>query len=135
MKNPQIEIIIDGANFSTIDEFYDEVEKKFTKNLSWKIGRNLDAFNDVLSGGFGVFEREPIIIKWKNSAKSRNDFGYMATIKYYEEVKKYCHISAIDKINKKIALAKSQEGETLFHLIIEIIQNKERDNKITLFLE
>lgn len=49
---------IDGNNFSTLKGFYDEVERKLTKNLDWNIGRNLDAFNDVLRGGFGVYEYE-----------------------------------------------------------------------------
>jgi RNAse (barnase) inhibitor barstar len=39
-------VIIDGQNFSSLKSFYDEVEKKFTKDLGWSISRNLDAFND-----------------------------------------------------------------------------------------
>ena len=38
------------------------------------VGRNLSAFNDVLRGGFGLFEYdEPISIVWNHSAKSRHD--------------------------------------------------------------
>ena len=37
--------------------FYDEVEQVFTCGLDWKIGRNLDAFNDILRGGFGRHEQ------------------------------------------------------------------------------
>lgn len=56
--------------------FYDEVEQVFTFNLSWKIGRNLDAFNDILRGGFGRHEySDPIIIKWLNYNKSTRDLG------------------------------------------------------------
>lgn len=70
------EIIIDGNKFTTLSEFYDEVENKLTKGLDWKIGRNLDAFNDVLTGGFGVHDyEEPIQIKWINSVKSKKDLG------------------------------------------------------------
>jgi RNAse (barnase) inhibitor barstar len=72
------EIIIDGGNFATLSEFYDEVENKLTKGLDWKIGRNLDAFNDVLTGGFGVHDyEEPIRIKWINSVKSKKDLGQL----------------------------------------------------------
>ena len=67
-------IVLDGARFSNMAQFYDEVEKVFTANLTWKIGRNLSAFNDVLRGGFGVFEYdEKILLIWKNSAKSRKE--------------------------------------------------------------
>ena len=43
---------IDGRRFSNMAGFYDEVERVFTFGLDWKIGRNLDAFNDILRGGF-----------------------------------------------------------------------------------
>jgi RNAse (barnase) inhibitor barstar len=70
------EIIIDGNNFATLTEFYDEVENKLTKGLGWKIGRNLNAFNDVLSGGFGIHDNEEQIkIKWINAGKSKADLG------------------------------------------------------------
>ena len=42
------------------------------------MGRNLDAFNDVLRGGFEVFEyEENINMTWKNSEKSKKDLGSM----------------------------------------------------------
>jgi RNAse (barnase) inhibitor barstar len=67
-------IIINGKNFSTPDEFYDEVDLVLTKNLDWQTGHNLSAFNDLLSGGFGVHEYgEAITLIWKNSSKSKVD--------------------------------------------------------------
>lgn len=72
------EIIINGDKFATLSEFYDEVENKLTKGLDGKIGRNLDALNDVLTGGFGVHDyEEPIQIKWINSVKSKKDLGQL----------------------------------------------------------
>ncbi len=70
------EIIIDGNNFRTLLEFYDEVENKFTSGLDWEIGRNLNAYNDVLTGGFGVHDyQEHIKIKSINANKSKTDLG------------------------------------------------------------
>lgn len=69
--NKQV-IIIEGNNFSDIESFYDEIDSVLTKNLVWKTGHNLNAFNDLLYGGFGVFEFEDeIILIWKNFAKSK----------------------------------------------------------------
>lgn len=69
------ETIIDGNNFSNLDEFYDEIDKKFTKDLDFKTGHNLDAFNDILHGGFGVYEYdESVKVIWKNFEKSKKDF-------------------------------------------------------------
>jgi len=79
------EFVIDGKNFSTMDEFYDEVEKIFTFNLGWKIGRNLNAFNDVLRGGFGRHEDEPILIKWLSFKESERKLG-VETMKTIQEI-------------------------------------------------
>lgn len=40
--------IIDGNNFSDLEGFYDEIDKILTKDLEWKTGYNLDAYNDFL---------------------------------------------------------------------------------------
>lgn len=68
--------ILDGNNFADIENFYNEIDKLLTKNLKWKTGHNLDAFNDLLRGGFGVHEyNEPIIIRWINFDKSKENLG------------------------------------------------------------
>jgi len=119
-------ITIEGNNFSTIDTFYNEVEKKFSQNLSFKIGRNLDAFNDVLRGGFGIHEyHEPIEIIWHNSDKSRKELGYNQTISYLQAKLDTCHPTAIPEIKKQLESAQNNEGKTFFDIILEII----RDNK------
>lgn len=42
-----------------------DMREVFTCGLDWKIGRNLDAFNDILRGGFGRHEYgQPIRIQW-----------------------------------------------------------------------
>jgi RNAse (barnase) inhibitor barstar len=67
---------IDGNNFGDMLEFYDEVERKLTRDLDWNIGRNLNAFNDILRGGFGLHEyEEPLHLSWLNTVKSRKDLG------------------------------------------------------------
>ncbi len=74
-ENEKKKIIIEGKNINNILEFYDGIEKVLTKNLTWKIGRNLNAFNDILCGGFGVLEDEEIILIWKNSENSKEKPG------------------------------------------------------------
>ncbi|NCC68818.1 MAG: hypothetical protein EOM14_11630 [Clostridia bacterium] len=70
------EIIIDGSFFDDIEGFYKEIERKFTKDLSFSLGHNLDALNDILRGGFGLHKYgEPISIKWIHFSKSRLDLG------------------------------------------------------------
>lgn len=60
-----------------MDDFYDQIEEKLTSGLTWKIGRNLDAFNDVLRGGFGVHddEKDSLHIVWTYAKESRQALG------------------------------------------------------------
>jgi Barstar (barnase inhibitor) len=45
-----------------------------------KWGHNLDAFNDILRGGFGTLEGG-FILRWKNSTVSRERLGYPETVR------------------------------------------------------
>ena len=120
------EIIIDGNNFANLTEFYDEVENKLTKGLDWKIGRNLDALNDVLRGGFGIHAyEEPILIRWINADKSKKDLGQSETIKYIEQMLKKCHASNIPSVKKDLKKVKDGKGEMLFEAIVGIARGHE----------
>jgi len=122
IKLERREIIIDGSKFSNLEEFYDEMERILTKGLSWRVGRNLDAFNDLLRGGFGVHEYgEALAVRWLHAGKSREDFGYEATVQHWENVLAKCHPSNVSKIQEKIDMAKLQKGDTLFDIIAKII--------------
>jgi RNAse (barnase) inhibitor barstar len=115
------EYIIDGNSFDNLEGFYREIDRLLTKDLPWKTS-NLDGFNDILRGEFGVHEYgEPILLRWINFEKSKNDFGYEATIRYYERLLLTCHPSNREHIKKQIADAKKRIGETLMDIITEII--------------
>ena len=68
--------IIDGDNFSYLETFYDEVDRVLTKDINFKTGQNLDAFNDILCGDFGFFSyNETLKLIWTNFTKSRKNLG------------------------------------------------------------
>ena len=118
MKN----IVIDGDKFSDLEGFYSEIDKLLTKDLEWKTGHNMNAFNDLLRGGFGAHEYgESIHIKWIHFAKSRQDLGYDATKIYYQEILKKCHPSNRENIEKKLQEVKNCKGKTILDIIIDII--------------
>ncbi len=118
-------ITINGNNFSGLETFYDEIDYVFTKDLNWETGHNLDAFNDLLRGGFGVYEHEePITLIWKNIAKSKSDLGFETTKRYFEQN------IANNKLNAQFWIDKLKElingnGQTLFEIIIDIISGHE----------
>ncbi len=118
MKN----IVIDGEKFSELEGFYTEIDRLLTKDLDWKTGHSLDAFNDLLRGGFGVHEYgEELHIKWIHFAKSRQDLGYSATIAYYQNVLKKCHPTNRGHVEKLLQDARDGKGKTVLDMIIDII--------------
>ena len=124
-------IIIDGNNFSNEEEFYNEIDKLLTKDVTFKTGHNLDALYDILKGGFGVHEyNEELEITWINASKSKIDLGYKETIKHWEKILKKCLSANKENINNKLQNAKRKTGPTLFEIIIDIIQDEELNHKL-----
>ena len=63
---------IDGSRFSTLEGFYEEFTAQVIPGVNW--GKNLDALNDILYGGFGTPE-DGFTLRWKDSAVSREKLG------------------------------------------------------------
>lgn len=61
---------IDGRNFNDINGFYEEITTKILTECQESWGRNLDALNDVLSGGFGTPD-EGFILVWSHPELSK----------------------------------------------------------------
>ncbi len=69
-------VTINGNNFWDLETFYNEIDRVLTKDLDWQTGHNLNAFNDLLRGGFGVYEyEEPVKLIWINFSNSKNTLG------------------------------------------------------------
>lgn len=64
--------VIDGAAFSNLRGFFKQVSRILIPRRSW--GRNLNAFNDILRGGFGT-PTEGFVLVWKHSELSRQRLG------------------------------------------------------------
>src|ERR1700733_9809290 len=111
-------LVIDGANFSDFDGFAREFSRLLC-NYSWR--GNLDAFNDLLRGGFGTPEGG-WILRWLNSDLSRSALGYEAAVVRLERILLTCHPSNRPNVADRIRLARSSHGPTLFDEIVEIIR-------------
>ncbi|MET9230759.1 hypothetical protein [Lentzea sp. NPDC003310] len=110
-------LVVDGALFTDFDGF----AREFTKLLddhTWD--GNLDAFNDILRGGFGTPDLG-WVFEWRNSARSRVALGHPATVEWLEEVLRICHPANRDSVRTRIEAARRGEGPTLFDKIVEII--------------
>ena len=110
---------IDGANFATLDEFFEEISKKLVPEVKW--GRNLDAFNDLLRGGFGT-PSEGFILRWNNCGISRERFGYEETARELARRLTHCHPSNRRNVAKQLQAAQNQTGDTVFQWLVDIIR-------------
>ena len=109
---------LDGARFSTLEEFYEEVSRVLIPGADW--GRNLDAFNDILRGGFGT-PAGGFILRWKDSERSRTRLGHKETVRQLELRLKSCHPSNRKLVRHQIRDAKAGRGETIFDTLLDII--------------
>lgn len=118
MTKPEYEI--DGNDFATLEEFYDVISSVLLPGANW--GRNLDAFNDILRGGFGTPENG-FILRWRNSQVSRDRLGYPETVRQLELRLLRCHSSNRPRVREELERAKDETGPTVFDWLVEIIQN------------
>ena len=121
---------IDGSRFATLEEFFEEVSRVVIPGQPW--GRNLDAFNDILRGGFGTASRG-FTIHWKNHGLSKQRLSYPETVRQLELRLERCHPENRDKVFGDLERARAQLGPTVFDWLTDIIRihgrggNEEQD--------
>jgi RNAse (barnase) inhibitor barstar len=113
--------VINGSRFSTLEGFYDEVSSVLVPGQPW--GRNLDAFNDVLSWPCGQEWEAPYLLVWQNSELSRERLGYAETERVLETRLHHGHPSNLAKTLKDLELARLRQGPTVFDWLIEIFRD------------
>ena len=91
------EYVIDGSRITSLETFYDEIGHVLIPGHQW--GRNLDAFNDILRGGFGTPD-EGFTLKWSHSAVSKEKLGYPETVRQLEIRLARCHPSNREEVRR-----------------------------------
>ena len=114
------EYVIDGSRITSLEAFYDEIGRILISGHQW--GRNLDAFNDILRGGFGTPD-EGFTLKWSNSAVSREKLGYPETVRQLEIRLGRCHPSNREDVRRMLSDARAGVGATVFDWLVEIIRD------------
>lgn len=116
------EFIIDGQQFSTLRQFYDEVGSVLVPNQYW--GHNLDAFNDILCWpymGSDDEEGERYRLVWRNSELSRQRLGYDEAVLWLTERAANAHPTARPLMRERLKEAAYGRGPTVFDWLVEII--------------
>lgn len=116
VSKPIIEI--DGAMFSTLEEFYTHFQDRALGGE--RSGGNLDAFNDVLRGGFGTPEGGFVLV-WRNHELSKQRLGYAETARQLEKRLGRCHPNHHDFVRQELARALNGQGQTVFDWLVDII--------------
>jgi RNAse (barnase) inhibitor barstar len=115
-----IQFELDGARIASTEDFYDEVSRVLIPGQSW--GRNLDALNDILRGGFGTPD-EGFQLVWLHHATSRERLGFPETVRQLEKRLTTCHPSNVAAVREEIALARRGVGATVFESVVDIIRD------------
>lgn len=129
---------IDGARFDDLDGFWDEVFRQLMPEAEWRCS-NLDAFNDILRGGFGTPEGG-FVLRWTNSERSRRTLGYEETVRWLERKVERCHPTNVPVLRSELEAARAGRGPTLFDILVEIIEvhgegGDEAEDRVELRLE
>ena len=127
---------IDGESFSTLEEFYDEIDRVMSL-AHW--GRNLDALDDVLQGGFGTPD-DGFTVRWKNHKASKGRLGYEETARQLKLRLGHCHPSNRALVSKELQMAEAHQGQTVFDWLVEIIRDhgpggKQEQDRVELVLD
>jgi RNAse (barnase) inhibitor barstar len=131
------EYVLDGRKITSLEAFYDQVSSVLIPGADW--GRNLDAFNDILRGGFGT-PPEGFVLRWTHSATSRANLGYAETVRQLEERLRHCHPTNRDFVRAGLKRAQEGVGATVFDWLVEIIHvhgvgGEEAEDSVSLLLE
>ena len=73
MENPthRLRFVIDGSAFDDREGFYAYMSRLLADDPAFRCGRNLDALNDLLRGGFGAYGYgQPVAFRWTDWARS-----------------------------------------------------------------
>jgi RNAse (barnase) inhibitor barstar len=113
------EYVLDGTKVTSLEAFFDLVSDTLIPGAFW--GRNLDAFDDILSGGFGTPD-DGFVLRWTESEISRSNLGYPETIRQLEKRLERCHPTNRDSVRTELSRAQQGEGDTVFYWLIDIIR-------------
>lgn len=108
---------IDGEQFATLEGFFSHFGQR-ALTAPW--GTNLDAFNDVLRGGFGT--PNGFVLRWKNHGVSRQRLGYEDTVRQLEIGLLRCDPANRAAVALDLDAAKRHQGPTVFDWLVEIIR-------------
>ncbi|WP_035796644.1 barstar family protein [Kitasatospora mediocidica] len=115
--------VLDGTQVRTLEDFW-RVIGEAVNGPGGYFGRNLDAFADCLSGGFGQPDDGDYVIEWRDHAISREHLGYPETVRQLELRLTRCHPTNRPAVSAELAAARDGRGTTVFDWLVEIFEER-----------
>jgi hypothetical protein len=135
MSKPIYEI--DGRDFTSPEEFFDVLSRVIIPGAEW--GRNFTAFHDIFRGGLGTPDGG-FVLRWVDSALSRERLGHPETVRQLEDDLKCCHPTDRLVVRAELQRARQGLGPTVSDWVVEIIEvhcsgGDEREDGVELNLD
>ncbi|OAR26581.1 barnase inhibitor [Streptomyces sp. ERV7] len=115
--------VIDGKQTPTLEDFW-RVIGEAVNGPGGYFGKNLDAFNDCLRGGFGTPEDGDFHFEWHDHAYAREALGHAETARQLETVLTRCHFTNRERVAAELAAAKVGRGPTVFDWLVEVFEGE-----------
>ncbi|MFE4970830.1 barstar family protein [Kitasatospora sp. NPDC056651] len=114
--------VLDGDEIKTLEDFWVVVGR--TIGVDGYFGRNLDAFADCLSGGYGTPEDGDWVIEWRHHRVSRRNLGYPETVRQLELRLARAHPTNRAHVAAELDAARAGRGPTVFDWLVRIIEEE-----------
>lgn len=115
-------LTLNGARIHDIPSFYAEVNAVFMAGEPWQLSASLDAFNDLLYGGFGALSgNEPATLVWLDAEHSRHALGLQTTRCYWQDKLAQPERFNAAHCQHQLNALENGTGQTYFDILLEII--------------
>ncbi|MFF1909910.1 barstar family protein [Kitasatospora sp. NPDC058218] len=115
--------VLDGTRIATLEDFWREIGQAVNGPGGY-FGRNLDAFADCLSGGFGTPDDGHFHVEWRDHETSRRALGHPETARQLELRLARCHPSNRPAVAEQLRAARAGQGPTVFDWLVEIFEER-----------
>lgn len=115
--------VIPGAEVTDLERFW-QVMGEAVNGPDGYFGRNLDAFADCLSGGYGTPADRDFVIEWRDHELSRRALGHQETARQLR-----LRLARVPEVNRGLVQGQLEEaeagrGSTVFDWLIQIIDER-----------
>ncbi|WP_331724428.1 barstar family protein (plasmid) [Streptomyces longwoodensis] len=115
--------VLDGKQIRTLGDFWRAIGEAINGPGGY-FGRNLDAFADCLSGGFGTPDDDDYVVEWQDNQVPREHLGYPETARQLEIRLSRCHPTNRPSVSADLAAARDGCGSTVFDWLVEIFNDR-----------